>query len=159
MTRSERAAALHASGSSCSQAVFTVFAEDFGLDPKTAHKLSTGLGAGFGRQQMTCGAVSGAALVLGLALGNEEGSDATAKEGTYEAVYAFIERIKADFGAADCRTLLEGLDLRDPAGRAAVKERGLSGTVCNPIIKRCVELLEEMLPSLSSRTVPLSRGL
>ena len=145
MTKLEKAAALHASGSSCSQSVFVPFAEDFGLDPRKAHRLATGLGAGCGRQQLVCGAISGAVLVLGLAFGSEEGPEAQAKEATYEAVNGFIERIKAEFGASDCRSLLEGLDLRDPAGRAAFKERGLPDKVCNPIIRRCVELLEERL--------------
>jgi len=145
MTKNETAAALHAAGSSCSQAVFTAFAPDYGLDPKLAHRLSTGPGAGFGRQQRLCGAVSGAALVLGLAMGSEDGSQAERKDATYEAVFQFIEEIKAEFGAVDCRDLLEGLNLRDPADRAAIKERGLSTRVCDRIILRCVELLEARL--------------
>ena len=148
MTKVERAVALHAAGSSCSQSVFTVFAEDFGLDAKTAHRIATGLGAGFGRQQRLCGAISGASMVIGLAMGNEDGSDAAAKERTYEAVYDFIEQVRDEFGAADCRDLLEGIDLRDPAGKAAYKERGLSDRVCNPIIRRCVELLEKELEGI-----------
>jgi C_GCAxxG_C_C family probable redox protein len=145
VSKIEQAAALHAAGSSCSQAVFTAFAPDYGLDPRIAHRLSTGLGAGFGRQQRLCGAISGAALVLGLAKGSADGSQAEAKEATYEAVFQFIEEIKAEFGGADCRDLLEGLDLRNPADRAAYKERNLSVRVCDRIIKRCVELLEAKL--------------
>ena len=68
---------------------------------------------------------------------------------SYEAVYGFVEVIKAEFGASDCRALLEGIDLREPAGKAAFKERGLGDKVCNPIIRRCVELLEEELRSRS----------
>jgi len=145
MTKTETSVAAHAAGSSCSQAVFTAFAPDYGLDSKLAHRLSTGLGAGFGRQQRLCGAVSGAALVLGLAMGSEDGSQAAYKEATYEAVFQFIEEIKGEFGAIDCRDLLEGLDLRDPADRATYKELGLSTRVCDRIIKRCVELLEARL--------------
>lgn len=159
MERVERAAALQTSGSACSQAVFAAFAEDFGLDAATAHRLATGLGAGFGRQQRLCGALSGAALVLGLALGNEKGEDLTAKEKTYAAVSAFVDDIKAEFGAADCRDLLEGLDLREAAGKAAFKERGLSDRVCKPIVRRCVELLEERLglsrPSAGAEACPI----
>jgi C_GCAxxG_C_C family probable redox protein len=145
MTRAENAAALQASGSACSQAVFCVFAEEFGLDQESAHKIATGLGAGFGRQQRLCGALSGAALVLGLAMGNRRGEEAEDKESCYAAVSAFIDEMEAEFGAADCRGLLEGLDLRDPAGKAAIAERGLSARVCKPIVRRCVERLEEIL--------------
>ena len=92
MTRVERALALHAGGSSCSQAVFSAFAEDFGLDPKTAHKLAACLGAGLGRQQLVCGAISGGALVLGLALGNEGGADQAGKERAYGGGVRFCRR-------------------------------------------------------------------
>lgn len=145
MTRVERAAALQATGSACSQSVFTVFAQDLGLDPATAHKVATGLGAGFGRQQRLCGALSGAALALGLAMGSAGGEEQEAKERTYAAVSAFIDEISSEFGASDCRALLEGLDLRTPEGKAAFKERGLSDKVCKPIVRRCVELLESHL--------------
>jgi C_GCAxxG_C_C family probable redox protein len=136
---------MHSGGSSCAQAVFGVFAEDLGLDPKVAHKLAACLGAGLGRQQLLCGAISGGALALGLALGNEVGSDQVGKEATYEAVYDFTEDAKAEFGAANCRDLLEGLDLRDPAERAEYKARGLPGRVCERMIARCVELVEARL--------------
>ena len=145
MTRVEHALALHAAGSSCSQAVLTAFAQDFGLPDETAHRIATGLGAGLGRQQLVCGAVSGAALVLGLALGARKSEEQEAKEATYAAVCSFVEAIRSEFGAVDCRALLEDLDLRDPAGKAAVKERGLPDRVCNPIIRRSVRLLEERL--------------
>ena len=145
MTRVEKAESLHRSGCSCSQSVFGSFAADYGLDQKLANRLAAGLGAGLGRQQLVCGAVSGAALVLGLALGNEDGSQAEAKERCYAAVHAFVHQVRREKGSVECRSLLEGLDLTDPAQRATFKERSLSAKVCDPIIKRCVELLEERL--------------
>lgn len=46
----------------CSQAVLTVFAEDLGLDEKTAMKIVSGFGGGMGRMGEVCGAVTGAFL-------------------------------------------------------------------------------------------------
>jgi C_GCAxxG_C_C family probable redox protein len=144
-SRTERAQALHAAGSACSQAVATVFADELGMDPALMHRLATGLGGGFGRKQYLCGAVSGACLVLGLAYGNDSGAWQDAKLDTYAKVHAFISGIEAEKGASDCRTLLGGEDLGSEAGRARVKELGLSAKVCDPLIARCVERLEAIL--------------
>jgi len=145
MTRTERAAALHAGGSACSQSVFCVFAGDFGLDEALAHRLATGLGGGCGRKQYLCGAVSGAVLVLGLAFGSETGAGKAAKEECYAKVHAFIEAIEAEYGSSECKVLLEGADLMSPEGQAYIKGRGLGAKVCGPVIGRCVEMLEEIL--------------
>ncbi len=53
-------------GFNCSQSVLTAFAGDFDLDEVTALKVAGGFGAGMGRLMETCGAVSGAYMVLGL---------------------------------------------------------------------------------------------
>ena len=145
MTRAEKAALIHASGSSCAQAVFAAFAEDLGLDEGTAQRIASGLGAGYGRLQLTCGAVSGGVLALGLALGNARGEEQDRKEAAYAASRELVEAAAAEFGASDCKALLRGADLRTDEGKARVKAEGLSGLVCQPIVKRCVELVEERL--------------
>lgn len=145
MTRVERAHALQSAGSACSQAVLTVFAPDLGLDEKTAHRLATGLGAGFGRKQYTCGAISGSVLVLSLAYGGSESAALDKKEACYAKVRAFIEEMESRFGHSDCLSLLERTDLMTPEGKAAFKERSLGDSVCKPIVAACVERLEAIL--------------
>lgn len=46
----------------CSQSVFTVFGTDHGLSENDCLKTSCAFGAGMGRQQLTCGAVTGALI-------------------------------------------------------------------------------------------------
>ena len=41
-------------GCTCSQAVFSAFAEDMNLDPVTAYKIMEGFGGGFGAMQEVC---------------------------------------------------------------------------------------------------------
>lgn len=143
MSRSDKAEKLHGEGSSCSQAVFTVFANDFGLDPRLAHRISTGFGGGYGRHQSVCGAVSGAVLALNMAFGSEDGSDTEAKEKCYAAVYSFLSELEEKYGTIDCRTFLKGIDVKTEAGREEVKRLELSRTVCDPLIRFCVELVEK----------------
>lgn len=150
MNRSEKARAFHASGSNCAQSVLAAFADDLGIDPAQAHRLATTLGAGLGRRQILCGAVSGGALALGAALGNEDGSDQAAKELSYEAVRDYVGRMEAEFGQTDCRNLL-GVDLMTEEGREESKRRGLSASVCDKLIGRSAELVETILKERGKR--------
>lgn len=145
MTRSERATAMMEAGSSCAQAVFTVFAKDLGLDEEVAHRLANGLGGGFGRKQYICGAVSGAVLALGLAMGSATSGDQASKEAAYAATVDLIDWVETEEGASDCRKLLGGVDLRTPEGKAALKERDLSASVCRPLAAKIVERVEKKL--------------
>ena len=97
----EKAAALFASGMNCSQSVFGAFADDLRIDSETAAKISSGLGGGVGRMRETCGAVTGAALVLGMRHGPD-------KAAVYPKVQEFCSAFKSEFGSLVCRELLEG---------------------------------------------------
>ncbi len=141
--------ALHAQGSNCAQSVLCAFSGCMEFDTALAHRLATGLGAGLGRRQLVCGAVTGAAMALGAAYGNDDGTDLEAKEDTYARVAALVGTVEREFGSCDCAALL-GEDLSAEEGRAAVKAKGLSETVCNRVIARCVGLVEEALSPRSS---------
>jgi len=144
-----QAKALHGSGSNCAQAVLCAFSETVGFDRALAHRLSTCLGAGFGRKQLVCGAISGGAMALGAAFGNDSGVDLKAKERSYAMVNRFITQLEHEFGASDCATLL-GVDLETESGRAEVKARSLNISVCDRIIGRSAELVAEYLNEASS---------
>ena len=74
MTHIEKAEQLLHQQYHCSQALLGAFAEDVGLDLKTAFKISTCFGAGM-RQGGTCGCITGGLLVLGMALGFYDSQD------------------------------------------------------------------------------------
>jgi C_GCAxxG_C_C family probable redox protein len=143
MTNAEKAVALHRGGSACSQAVFTVLAEELGLDPRVAHKLSTGLGGGIGRLGLACGAITGGVLALSLAFGSEDGADQDAKLGTYARVAALVKAMEAKHGSSQCRVLLGGADLWTEEGRAAVKAGDYSDKVCNALVADVVEYVDK----------------
>jgi C_GCAxxG_C_C family probable redox protein len=82
MTKADEAVALFQQGFTCSQAVLSVFAKDFGLDRDTALRISQGFGAGIARTDGICGALSGAIMVIGLRYGGISADDNAAKEKT-----------------------------------------------------------------------------
>ena len=145
MTKAEKAKALHGGGSACSQAVFTVFAEELGMDERLAHKTAAGLGGGIGRLGLTCGAITGGVLALSLVFGSEVGSDQDAKLKTYEIVSKLMADIEAKHGSSQCRVLLGGADLWTAEGQAAVKAGDLGNKVCNRIIADVVDYVDALI--------------
>jgi C_GCAxxG_C_C family probable redox protein len=131
-------------GFSCSQAILSPFGEQFGLNRDTALKLAAGFGGGMGRMAGTCGAVTGAFMVLGLKYGATSPDDKQAKELTYEKVREFAARFNEKNGSLDCRELL-GYDISSPAGYQIVKDKELISTLCPNYVLDAAGILEEML--------------
>lgn len=108
MNRVDKAAELFLEGFNCSQSVFAAFCDRFGMDEETAKRVSAGLGGGVGRMREVCGAVSGAAMVLGSIASATEGDDKESKAKNYELVREFAERFKQRHGGTViCREMLK----------------------------------------------------
>ena len=105
-------------GCNCCQAVVLAFKNEIGLPEETLKKLAIGFGGGLARQRLTCGAVSGMALVLGAL--KSDGSD---KGYIYSIIQKACEEFKAETGSLICGELLSGEILKDkspiPAERTA----------------------------------------
>ncbi len=140
----ERAASLFEQGFSCSQSVFSAYADRFGLDAEMALRVSGAFGGGMGRMGATCGAVTGALMVIGLKYAKTRPEDDESKERTYALVQQFAERFRQRNGSTVCRDLL-GYDLSTPEGRQQVEELGISQTLCPRLVRSAVEILEEIL--------------
>lgn len=93
-------------GYNCSQSVFTAYADLFGLSRDAALKVSAGLGGGVGRSREVCGAVSAAAMLIGLKYGTTDGSDYAGKKLCYEKVQEYIAEFKKTNKYIVCRELL-----------------------------------------------------
>ncbi len=106
--RTDKAVRLFHEGYNCSQSVFAYYADLFGIDEKTALKLSAGFGGGCGRQRELCGAVSGAVMVIGLKYGATDGADRDGKKLCYEKVREFTDEFKKTNPSIVCRELLLG---------------------------------------------------
>jgi len=102
MTKADEAVALFQQRFTCSQAVLSVFAKDFGLDRDTALRVSQGFGAGIARRDDICGALSDAMTVIGLQYGDISADDNAAKEKTYAMVGKFLQEFKARNGSVTC---------------------------------------------------------
>ena len=97
MTNMEKARQLRADTQvhyNCAQAVLVAFAQEMGMTEEQAYRLGAHFGSGM-RHGSTCGAVTGALMVLGM-LGYDE------KEAS-----ALMHQVREGHGALDCATLLK----------------------------------------------------
>ena len=134
-------------GFNCSQAVFSTYCEDFGLDKKDALKIACGFGAGMGRLQETCGAVTGAYLLFGLVHGKHLSEDEPAKEKTYALIREFARLFEERNKTTSCRELL-GVDLIN-GDKQTASER--VKTICPKVVQDAAEIIEQMLISKLSK--------
>lgn len=144
MTHKEKAETLLHQKYHCSQALFGAFASDFGLDLKTAFKISTCFGGGM-RQGGVCGCITASLLVLGMALGFYDSQDTEQEiygnKKTEEFIRRFTERME---GVTQCRDIL-GKDISKPEEMAVIRREGLILQKCPKAIHISIEILEDML--------------
>ncbi|MCX4306997.1 MAG: EAL domain-containing protein [Acetatifactor sp.] len=144
MTHKEKAEKLLHQKYHCSQALFGAFASDFGLDLKTAFKISTCFGGGM-RQGSVCGCITASLLVLGMALGFYDSQDTEREiygnKKTGEFIRRFTKRME---GMTLCRDIL-GKDISNPEDMAVIRREGLILQKCPNAINISIEILEDML--------------
>ena len=105
------------------------------MDRDVAFKISCGLGSGV-RSAEICGAVSGAALVIGLKCGDTSAV-------CNAEVEDFTRRFKGMNGDTVCRDIL-GCDISTPDGREKAIKDNLFKTRCDDIVRSAVKILVDM---------------
>ena len=143
MHRVDRAVELSRSGCSCSQAVFGAFAPQFGIDEDTAVRVASGFGGGM-RMGDTCGALTGAFMALGLALGGDALRTADGRQAVSDAVIACTRRFRGSHGALACRDLL-GCDIHTPEGKQSALDQNLFETKCRDLVRDAATIVESLL--------------
>jgi C_GCAxxG_C_C family probable redox protein len=143
-SKSESAVDVFRSGFNCAQAVFSAHAPGFGISESDALRIACGFGGGMGRLQETCGAVTGAFMLIGCRYGMTATDDGAAKEKTYECVRQFADRFVEKNRSISCKTLL-GCDLQSDEGRKYFKDHDLHETVCVKCVRDAVFIVEQML--------------
>lgn len=132
------------SGYNCAQSVLKAFSEDLNLNESQALNMASGFGAGMGRLQETCGAVTGAFMVIGLYNSlafqlNESRNDITSK-----MIQEFETRFKTKHGTTACKELLK-CDLNTEEGQSMFQEKNLHKKVCQKCITDAVDLLVDVV--------------
>ena len=124
----------------CAQTVFSLFASDIGIDEKIALKIASGFGGGMACAE-TCGAVTGAYMVIGMKHGHST-SNPDEKAKTKSLIQKFNSEFKKVHGSLICKYLI-GFDISTPEGSAAANEANVFKTECPLFIKTACNILEQ----------------
>lgn len=141
--RTEQAVSLFKGGLNCAQAIVHVYGRPLGMDEGSAVKVAGAFGSGMGCGE-TCGAVTGALMVVGLRHANVKGRSFLTRERTDAAAREFLRRFRERNGATSCRDLL-GCDVSTPEGRKTAKEDKSFKRRCPKFVQDAAEILEGMV--------------
>lgn len=115
-------------GYNCAQSVICAYCDFAGIDERTACNLGSAFGLGMGNGEGTCGAVTGAGMVLGLALNDRAKAVAGMKR--------IMDKFQLRNGATQCKKL-KGI------------ETGVVLRECPDCVADAAEFLEEELEKRS----------
>lgn len=126
----------------CCQSVLIPFSEEFGLSEKTSLKLASGFGGGMGRGE-TCGAITGAYMVLGLK-NDSSLSLPEVKANMKATVKKFNAKFIEKHGSLLCKDLI-GYNLSIPEEAEKASNAKVFDIICPHLVSYSVELIETEL--------------
>ncbi len=144
MSRIKNAISYFEGNCNCAQSVLSSYSTQYGLDQEKALKIATGFGGGMGRFGRTCGAVTGAYMVIGLKYGMGIEEDVEAKEKTYQVIREFSKRFQELHGSELCKELL-GCDINTSEGKEYYDQNEFFEKKCLQYVKNATEILEVLL--------------
>jgi len=123
----------------CAQTIFSLFSRELGMNKELALKIASGFGSGMNSGE-TCGAVTGAYMVIGLKSGHAS-SDPEDKARTSALINKFNSLFLKEHASLKCKELL-GFDISDPAEKQKAREAGVFQSRCPEFLKTAATILE-----------------
>ncbi len=140
----ESAGALFGKGLNCAQSVLASKTDITGLSVPDSLRIATGFGAGMAVMQKTCGAVTGAYMVIGAKHGRTDPGDGEARDRTYRLMEAFNRSFLELHGSLNCRELL-GVDLKTEEGELEAEQGDYFEKKCRRFVEDAERILDELL--------------
>ncbi|MCF8297432.1 MAG: C-GCAxxG-C-C family protein [Saprospiraceae bacterium] len=142
--REEKAIISFRSGFNCAQSVLSAYSDYLNLDENIAKNITSGFGAGMGRLQETCGAVTASFMIISLFNGEKYSNNQESKDAAVPMIQEFTRKFKFKNGAIDCRSLIN-CDLKTEEGQQFLKDNNLLEDVCEKCILDSIGILEEII--------------
>lgn len=130
-------------GIDCSQVVTGQFAKQMQMNQDQARKVSACFGGGMMCGE-TCGAVTGALMVIGMVYGHSREGDQEQKNVMAEKTNQFRKMFLEKYPSSMCREIL-GHDISKPGEMEKVMEKGLLFDLCPEVVENTIEILEKIL--------------
>lgn len=128
----------------CAQALVCIYGPELGLDSEIGVRIADAFTGGIGRTGGTCGAVTGALMVLGLKYGEKAQASLSPVKNTHSLTKEFIRRFVLLNGSITCKHLLD-CDISKPEILNSEQTKHLFQNVCPKYVQDAAELIEELL--------------
>ncbi|MBN2571304.1 MAG: C_GCAxxG_C_C family protein [Ignavibacteriales bacterium] len=138
MNRKEKAIEYFRGSYNCAQSVILAYSDLVGISEINAKSIAAGFGGGIAQTKKTCGAITGAIMVIGLKYFNEN-KISESKEKTYKISQKFMEEFMKKHKSTDCEELSdEKLNIVGEDGKIIYKD-------CERYILDVCKILEKYL--------------
>jgi C_GCAxxG_C_C family probable redox protein len=143
-SNAEKAVTCFDDGFNCAQAILSTYGPLFGVARPEGLRIAGAFGAGMGRLGETCGAVTGAFMVIGLMHAKTLPEGDAEKEEAYALVHEFRKRFLERNKSIACKVLLQ-CDLSTPVGLRYAVDTNLVKTRCPKFVRDAAEILEDLI--------------
>jgi C_GCAxxG_C_C family probable redox protein len=128
-------------GFNCTQSVLSAFGKDFNIDNDLFFKLATSFGGGIARMGLTCGAITGAYMVLGMKYGTADNDDKLSKTNTQYKIKELTRMFENIHKDTECNKLLN-CDISTAEGFKIARSKK---ECCHGFVKDVVSIVEELI--------------
>ncbi|MBS2096799.1 C-GCAxxG-C-C family protein [Carboxylicivirga linearis] len=128
-------------GNNCAQSVITAYANEFDMDTGQLLRVASSFVGGMGKLQQTCGAVTGAYMLIGLRNSVLFDKDEEQKKATIMMVQEFQKRFVRLNGSDQCSNLIT-VDLKNKEGKEQFDREQMKENICSKCIASSIEILE-----------------
>ncbi|NPV89309.1 MAG: C_GCAxxG_C_C family protein [Firmicutes bacterium] len=129
------------SGFNCAESVLLSIAKHYGIEDPPVPRIATAFGGGMSRRQMTCGALSGGLMSIGLIKGRDSGKEKS--DPAYSLGGELIDYFASKNRSTNCREIV-GLDFNNHAEHEQFRANERN-TICVPMVRDvCGWLLQRL---------------
>ena len=144
MDRAEAAAEYMRNGFNCAQSMVKAYTAELSAKEDSVVRMAAPFGGGLGRNGYVCGAVSGAALVIGARFGNADAADIAARDKAYAAVSRLMKKFQEEHHTVLCRELIS-FEIDSPEGYQRAREAGVFQNKCPLFLRSIGNILDDIL--------------
>jgi C_GCAxxG_C_C family probable redox protein len=143
MSKVDEAVDCFCRGAACSQAIVGTYGPALGLPREQAMKLASGFAGGM-RLGETCGAVTGAFMLIGLKYAAADCDQRDRRESVYAAIRQFTDQFRQRDHSVVCKELI-GCDISTPQGAREALQKGVYRNICPDLVRHAAEIIEQMI--------------
>lgn len=144
ITKKEKAVESFKSGMNCAQSVLLAYSDQYKFDDNLAFQISSGFGGGMGRLQKTCGAVTGAFMILGIHNCEKYSNHSLQTENNRNMIQEFNRRFLQKYDSLECKEIIK-CDLNTPEGQQYSKDQNVKENICTKCIMDSIDIVDTLL--------------